>query len=127
MINVGMNVVILDLGEYNKMQKMMRDMEARIKKYENAIKLESDYQKNPVVKFDVKVFADVLEQKFEESEFVNNHKIMPKTEWWSSVCNCYGIFEEVIKEENEPMTKEDFEMFMEEAGPDNDVEVKKDV
>lgn len=99
MINVGMNVVILDLGEYNKMQKMMRDMEARIKKYENAIKLEPDYQKKPTVTFDVKAFADALEQKFEESEFVNSHKIMPRDEWWS--CSCYGIFGDVVDSEEE--------------------------
>ena len=127
MINVGMNVVILDLGEYNKMQKMMRDMEVRIKKYENAIKLLENYDGTPRLEIDIKIFKDVVEQKFEESKFVQDYELAAQDEWWNTTISGYGIWNLKVTEDDEPMTKEDFEMFMEEAGPDNDVEVKKDV
>lgn len=43
-------------------------------------------------------------------------------EGWCADTNFVEIQDIEEEEDDEPMTKEDFEMFMEEAGPDNDVE-----
>lgn len=101
MLNIGVNVAVVSLEEYNKMQKEIRDLKKRIKLYEDAVQIPERGTRGPELQISVKPFQAVVASRLEKSIYGQTHTIVD----YDSVCwNTYMFDEKEVQADEDTKT-----------------------
>lgn len=72
MLEIGYNVVVLSLEDYEKLKKRAEDAEAQVREFEEAIKIDLSWNKKDLqITADGQVIQKIVEKKYADSEIRN--------------------------------------------------------
>lgn len=99
MLEIGYNVVVLSLEEYEKLKKRAEEAEAQVSEFEEAIKIELSWNKKDLqIKMDGKLIQKIVEKKYADSEMHNYYDFASYADRYE--LRNWGYFADIKKDED---------------------------